>query len=374
MPPSTKLPDNCYRRGNTIWGRITIAGREYRSSLRTADPREAKDRVKAWVTKLERQALGMDAGYRFKDAVIRWATEVLPSSVKPSVARRYLTSIAALDGTFGPLKLSDISTQTIALYVSSRSGKVTNATIRRDLTALSRLLSACTAWGWITENPAKQFDRSIAKEQRRVLHVPGKEEIEAVLNEAPPNIVPILRLLLETGAREQEIVSLEWSQVDTLRRQITLIRTKTSRPRVLNWETPGGNAGRILESLERGATEATLRPGRQAQKGLLFPSGQGGAYTSFPSVYGNLMRRMGAKAESEGRPFNRFRVHDLRHRFAITWLKNGGDIYRLSRHLGHLSVKTTEVYLAYLTDDEIDAIRGVSAQKTAHRLQQGPAR
>lgn len=316
----------------------------------------------------------MDAGYRFKDAVIRWATEVLPSSVKPSVARRYLTSVAALDGTFGSLKLSDISTQTIALYVSSRSGKVTNATIRRDLTALSRLLSACTAWGWITENPAKQFDRSIAKEQRRVLHVPGPDEIEAVLNEAPPNIVPILRLLLETGAREQEIVSLEWSQVDALRRQITLIRTKTSRPRVLNWETPGGNAGRILEGLERGATEAMLRPGRQAKEGLLFPSGQGGAYTSFPSVYGNLMRRMAAKAESEGRPFNRFRVHDLRHRFAITWLKNGGDIYRLSRHLGHLSVKTTEVYLAYLTDDEIDAIRGVSAQKTAHRLHQEPAR
>jgi integrase/recombinase XerD len=361
-----KLPDNCYLRGDTIWGRITIAGREYRSSLRTSDPREAKERVKAWITKLERQSLGMDAGHRFKDAVIRWNQEVLPESVKPSVARRYLTSIAALDEVFGPLKLSEITTKTVALYVSLRSGKVTNATIRRDLTALSRLLSACTAWGWMTENPARQFDRSVAKERKRQLHIPRQSEIDAVLVKAPANIVSILRLLLETGAREQEIVTLEWPEVDARRRQITLLKTKTSRPRALNWLTPGGDAGRVLDALEHGKSSSTLRPGRKRSATLLFPSAEGGAYTSFPSVYGNLMRRMAEEAKKEKREFRRFRVHDLRHRFAINWLKNGGDIYRLSRHLGHKSVKTTEIYLDYLTDDEIDTIRGVTAQKTAH--------
>ena len=30
----------------------------------------------------------------------------------------------------------------------------------------------------------------------------------------------------------------------------------------------------------------------------------------------------------------KFRAHDLRHKFAIAWLKNGGGIYELSRHLG----------------------------------------
>jgi integrase/recombinase XerD len=59
-------------------------------------------------------------------------------------------------------------------------------------------------------------------------------------------------------------------------------------------------------------------------------------------------------------------VHDLRHRFAIAWLKAGGDIYRLSRHLGHASVKTTEIYLRWLTDEELDAVMG-SAQKPAQK-------
>jgi integrase len=45
-------------------------------------------------------------------------------------------------------------------------------------------------------------------------------------------------------------------------------------------------------------------------------------------------------------------VHDLLHRFAIRWLKAGGNIDELSRHPGHTSVKTTEIYLGYLSNEE----------------------
>src|SRR5262249_1337027 len=37
--------------------------------------------------------------------------------------------------------------------------------------------------------------------------------------------------------------------------------------------------------------------------------------------------------------------HKLRHTFARTWLERGGDIYNLSRLMGHSSVKITEIYL-----------------------------
>ena len=40
------------------------------------------------------------------------------------------------------------------------------------------------------------------------------------------------------------------------------------------------------------------------------------------------------------------------------WLKAGGSIYDLSRHLGHTSVKTTEIYLGHLTGDEQHRARG----------------
>ena len=276
----------------------------------------------------------------------------MPQAVKPSVARRYLTSITALDPVFSKMNVADISSREIARYISSRSGRVSNATIHRDITALSRLLAACASWGWITQNPARTHDMSIVRQQPRTLTIPHEGDFETVLNFVPAGVAPILRFLDQTGMRENEAVTLEWQDIDIKRRQILLTKTKTSRPRALSWNTPGGDAGTVLADLEPSTA-------------FVFPSGKDASYHSFASVIGNAMRRLVVREESEGRPFRRFRVHDLRHRFAIRWLKAGGDIYRLSRHLGHTSVSTTEIYLRYLTEDEIDAIRGL-AQKTAH--------
>lgn len=37
--------------------------------------------------------------------------------------------------------------------------------------------------------------------------------------------------------------------------------------------------------------------------------------------------------------------HAFRHFFAVSYIRNGGDIYRLSRILGHASISTTQIYL-----------------------------
>jgi site-specific recombinase XerD len=37
--------------------------------------------------------------------------------------------------------------------------------------------------------------------------------------------------------------------------------------------------------------------------------------------------------------------HTFRHYFAVTFIRAGGDLYRLSRILGHTSIATTQVYL-----------------------------
>jgi integrase len=147
-----------------------------------------------------------------------------------------------------------------------------------------------------------------------------------------------VRLLNQTGMRENEAVTLTASDVNRERKQIMLVCTKTNRPRTLDWVTPGGDA------------TAALSAG--AETGVLFPSRTGLPYASFAANFGKVMRRVVAGERKAGRPFRRFRAHDLRHRFAIRWLRNGGGIYEPSKHLGHTSVRTTEIYLSSLTVQE----------------------
>jgi integrase/recombinase XerD len=340
-----KLPANCYGRNGIIWGRLKVAGREYRRSLRTADPREAARRLKAWRLKLERQEFDDVDAPTFKAAVVKWAKEVLPGAVKPSVAKRYLVSIGQMAEHFGALRVTEINASVISGYISSRSGTATNATVRRDLTALSRLLSSCVAWGWVSGNPARLFDRSIIRERRDPISPPADEDVEKFIAASPPGVASVLRLLEQTGMRENEAVTLTASDLDRDGRVIRLMRTKTNRPRMLDWRTPGGDAGVVLTNAPK--------------SGPLFVSATGAMYRNFASNANQITRRLKAADPL----FNPFRVHDLRHRFAIRWLRNGGDIYQLSLHLGHTSLKTTEGYLGHLSARE----RAV-AQSRAQRL------
>lgn len=329
-----RKPRNLYLRGDTWWGRVKVAGREYRGSLRTTDAREAARRLKGWRTRLEREAVGSPDSPTWKEAVVKWAAEVLPRSVKPSVAKRYLVSMRQLEQTFGALRVDQINSARIAEYISRRSGTTTNATVRRDLTALSRLLSACASWGWRVDNPARTHDRSIIRERRDPITPPTPEMVEKLIAAAPPGMASILRLLERTGMREGEAVALEAADIDWVGHQIRLTRTKTNRPRTLEWATPGGDAGPVLMTASRA--------------GPLFTASTGTPYANFATNAGRVMRDL----EARDPEFRRFRVHDLRHAFAIRWLRRGGDIYHLSMHLGHTSLKTTEIYLGHLSARE----------------------
>jgi len=48
--------------------------------------------------------------------------------------------------------------------------------------------------------------------------------------------------------------------------------------------------------------------------------------------------------------------HTLRHTFAVSYLRAGGNLFYLSRILGHTSVTTTEKYLQSLGVEDLQAV------------------
>ena len=51
--------------------------------------------------------------------------------------------------------------------------------------------------------------------------------------------------------------------------------------------------------------------------------------------------------------FKKVRFHDLRHTFATDLINKGGNIYKISKYLGHASISTTmDIYGHYIEDDK----------------------
>jgi integrase len=328
------MPRNLYRRGDVWWGRVQVAGAEHRRSLRTSDRAEAAKRLKAWKAELECRCHFGIARHSWQEAVTRYVSEIMPEAVKPGTASRYLCSFRMVDPILGGLYLDQIDRRTMA-KIAGRKGPA-NATRRRDLTAVSQVLRAAVSWEWVDHNAALEFDRSMIRERRDPVRLPTDQEI-ATLIDACPNAMlrALVRTLLWTGMRLEEAASLQHRQVDLARKAITLDRTKSGSPRSVP-----------MSAQVTGTLKAL--PVRLGSP-FVFWHGEGARFRNLSSRLGAIGARVGVD----------FRRHDLRHRFAVDYLRAGGSIYDLQQILGHASIKTTEIYLAFLTPDE---------QRTAKRL------
>lgn len=326
------MADNVYRRGAVWWGRIWVHGREYRRSLRTADEAAARAAVEVWRREVE---AGAPAGrVTYKQAVLHWSEAMTgDEAVKARTRDRYLTSLRALDDFFSGKTLDQIDKRLIGQYVVQRRRKVSNATIRRDLTALSSVFRYAVAFGLHDANPAREWDRSVIRERRKVQYPPTVAEIEAVAAAAEPGLAGIIRFAAYTGTRLKEAAWLERAMIRADRAEVVLTRTKTSRPRVIALRSPGGDA-----------TGTVTGTARHIRSPYLFWHGDGARYENPSGSFRALIERLCR----ENKGIRRWRFHDLRHTFAIRWLEAGGDIYALKDHLGHTSVATTEIYLRWI--------------------------
>jgi integrase len=136
-----------------------------------------------------------------------------------------------------------------------------------------------------------------------------------------------------TGLRLDELLHLHWSDVDLERRLITVYRgrqgtVKSGKQR----HVP------ILDTLLPFMRELALKRGGAV---LVFP-GRAGKPRTKPGVW--LPFKQAAKRAN----MPKLRVHDLRHTFASHWVLDGGDIFRLSKILGHSSVVITQRVYAHL--------------------------
>ena len=241
--------------------------------------------------------------------------------------KRYLVSLGQVRGIMDTLYVDEITAKTISRI--ARRADVTNATKRRDLTAVSVILRWCVAQGWREDNPARLWDRSVVRERRNPILLPDHKDIDVVVAEAPGNFANLVRFAQYTGMRLEEVASLRRDQIRG--NSVQLVNTKNGRARAVP-----------LDERAVGTLAGTI-PFATSQ--YVFWHDAGARYANVSSRFRVFVKR------SKVRPF---RFHDLRHWYAVDYLRRGGSIYTLTQILGHSSVKVTEIYLDYLTPEEAE--------------------
>jgi integrase len=161
-----------------------------------------------------------------------------------------------------------------------------------------------------------------------------------------PSVVPAIRLLLLTGARLSEILTLTWWMVDRDARVLRLPDSKTGKKVI-----PLAPAAiEVIEGQRRARLEGNdyVFPGVKAE----------GHLTNLQRPWINIRKVAG---------LTDVRLHDLRHTFASHAVMRGLALPLLGKVLGHASSQTTQRY-AHFSIDPVRQAAELAAEPLANLL------
>jgi integrase len=225
---------------------------------------------------------------------------------------------------------------------SKRSG----ATVNRYLAALSSCLSyGVRTLEWIERNPCERINKP-TENKGRVRFLTDNERIRLLDACRPhPELYLTVVLSLTTGARQAEIMTLRWGQVDFARQVITLNKTKNGETRSIPLV---GEAFTLLQarSKVRSLTDDRIFPPK--------PRAKKADCIDLDKPWRTALRISN---------ITDFHWHDLRHTAASYLAMSGVSLVEIAKVLGHRTLAMVARY-AHLSDDHIVA----TGEKLAARL------
>lgn len=147
--------------------------------------------------------------------------------------------------------------------------------------------------------------------------------------------IALIRLLIETGARRGEVEERNWSEIDLDKCAITVIDTKTNKPRL------------IFFSPETAELMKRVWPVRN-QQSLLFEGRVKGGITEFRRAWVKVKNAVGR---------DDVRINDLRHHRAKLLIASGSTIAIASQALGNSSLILHRRYGHLESDTMRDAVK-----------------
>ena len=221
----------------------------------------------------------------------------------------------------------------------------------QTVTVLSKMFSLAEAWERIAlgRNPCRsvRFYKEHARE--RFLTQDELRSLGRALRDAEADgsvgsaSIAALRLLILTGCRRGEILTLRWDDVDRVAGELRLRDAKTGPRRV----PLTGPVAVVLDGIAPLTGNPWVIPGRRP----------GAHLTSLNSAWPIIRAKAGLED---------VRVHDLRHSYASRALALGESVSTIGKLLGHRKVETTARYAHLMRDAEKGAAARVGDSIGVH--------
>jgi integrase len=288
------------------------------------DPATARDRQKGAVT--------------IGELADRFLREHVARHCKPRTEEEYQRAVVVyIKPCLGRHTITELTRADVAQFHHQHRNRPYQA--NRSLAVLSKMMNLAEAWGLRTDgsNPCRHVkkyredkrERYLTKEELRRL---GTALDDAKQNQAEsPFVTAAIGLLVLTGARLSEILTLRWDYVDLENQVLRLPDSKTGRKVVF--------LNDVAVKLLRATPTMTGNPfviagGKQGTRlvNLQKPWRRIRAAASLPDV----------------------RIHDLRHTYASIGAGAGLSLPQIGRLLGHTQPVTTARY-AHLAADPVRA-------------------
>lgn len=247
---------------------------------------------------------------------------------------RDLLTIGHFTPVFQGKKLSQIGVRDVERYKNRRAKEVAKSTVNRELNTILAAFNRAVEWNYLSDNPFKSIKKF--KEPKKAPRFFSHQEIEKMLRTASqPRLRNVILVLLHTGMRRDELVHLEWTDID-LHRKVLSVWPKA------DWH-PKDYEHRSIP-INKQLREVFLTLPKEGR--YVFDGGDGQFYcvpSSLSRAFVKVLRRAGIPGAN---------LHTLRHTYASHLVMAGVDLATVQKLLGHSQINTTMRY-AHLASEHL---------------------
>ncbi len=330
-----------YKRGGVWWYEFQFNGERVRESTKQGNRRVAEQMEAAKRTALAKGEVGIED--RRKTPTLRQFAPRFEKHIEATCAEkpqtvefyrsklRFLLAYEPLAGA----RLDRIDEAAIEGYVqnrrrskSRRNQQVSPATVNRELATLRRLLRLAHEWREIQRVPRIRLLRG---ERNREFILSHDLEL-AYLESLPPVLADVATVLLDTGLRLGELLSLEWPQV----------HLEPANGSKFGYVTVLSGKAKSRRSRNVPLTErviAVLRRWRPAERGLVFRRDDGAPLSA------TLLDQQHARVRDAMKLPQDFVLHSLRHTYGTRLGETGADAFTIMKLMGHSTVTVSQRYV-----------------------------